>query len=80
VAVCTSAISSDDVVSVVISHAAPTLWIHVPMSDATEANHNDRNGSYFSGSQAEARLGAATPLASVELLMVIPIRLGVISD
>jgi hypothetical protein len=43
VAVCTSATNNADGARVAIIHAAPTFCIHVPMLEAMEAIHSQRN-------------------------------------
>jgi hypothetical protein len=52
VAVCTSATSNgDDCGSDVISHAAPTFCIHVPMFETTDAIQSHRNAAKARGLQ-----------------------------
>ena len=51
-AVCTSATITGLVVSVVISHAAATSFIHIVMLAASQANHRPRKTGPFSGSRA----------------------------
>ena len=53
VAVCMRATSSGDGVSEVISQAAPTLCIQVPMLDAIEAVHTARKTARWSGLQID---------------------------
>ena len=52
-AVCIRATSSGEGVSVVISQAAPTLCIQVPMLDATRAIQTERKTARWSGLQIE---------------------------
>jgi hypothetical protein len=52
-ALCTRATRRLEEVSVVISQAAPTLCIQVPMFDTTEAIHRLRKSGCRKGDQAE---------------------------
>src|SRR3954447_5510920 len=53
-AVCMSATNSGEGVRDVISQAAPTLCIQVPMLDATAAIQSERKTAWLSGLQGEA--------------------------
>src|SRR5262249_3998635 len=57
VAACTSATMVGDGASEVMSHAAPTLCIHVPTFDTTVAVHRARKRGARSGPQTEATAG-----------------------
>ena len=59
VAACTNATKVGLGASEVISHAAPTFCIQVPMLDATDANHRARNRDCCSGLQADGCRGWA---------------------
>src|SRR5260221_4380650 len=52
-AVCTRAISVGEVVSVVMSHAAATSFIHMHVLDASQTSHSMRNVGYLSGAQGD---------------------------
>ena len=65
VAVCSSATSTAEDVSEVISQAAPTLCIQVPTLDATEAIQSARNTGWASGLHGE--LGAALTVDVADL-------------
>ena len=52
-AVCTSATSTGEVVSEVISQAAATSFIHIEMLAASQVNHNMRNTGSASGARAD---------------------------
>src|SRR5207237_8000961 len=47
--------------SEVISHAAPTSCIHVPVVETTDATHSPRNTGLRSGLHADAAKGRAPP-------------------
>src|SRR4249919_3958260 len=53
VAACTSATTTGEGVREVISHAAPTFCIHVPIFDVSDAIQRARNTGSRSGSHAE---------------------------
>ena len=52
-AVCTSAMSVGEVVSVVICHAAATSFIHMQVFDASHTSQSDRNVAILRGAHAE---------------------------
>ncbi len=73
VAACTSAIMTGEVVSVVISHAAPMFCIQVPRFDTTEAIHRARNTGLRSGPHGEA---FSCPAAAAALACASSVREG----
>jgi hypothetical protein len=71
VAVCIRATSSGEGVSVVISQAAPTLCIQVPMLDATRAIQIERKTARWSGLQIEAPCSGWEPGLAASLCLFI---------
>ena len=61
---CTSATMTGEVVSVVISHAAATSFIHMQMFDVSHVIHSSRNTGLASGVQGEG-LAAGSVAAGV---------------
>ena len=58
VAACTSATIAGDGASVVISHPAPTSFIHVPVCDRTVATQSTAKGRLAKGAKAEGACGS----------------------
>src|SRR5690606_35553018 len=63
-AVCTSATSTGEVVSVVISQAVATSFIHMQVLAASQVSHSMRNTGTASGAKADSGARRTLPCAS----------------
>src|SRR6266481_5609177 len=67
VALCTSATINGDGDSEVITHAAPTFCIQVPMLETSEAIHSARNTGCDSGAQADSAVPSLPPMLQLDV-------------